>query len=299
MKKIFSTLLVMMCVVVAQAQMVVAPKMEKGAKHIYKTNTVSKANGIEFTTVSTISYVVNEKTADGYIVTQTMEDMSTSGGDENVRNMMSATQKMLVKVPFVLKTDKNGQVVDLVNFNESKATMIAKCNNIYDELIKANPMLSMQLTREAFIKQCESTMNVEALLQGIRGTAASVLTLNGKSINSGDTEEYLNSQGIKMKRTFIVSADRRQIESKATSAMTLEETKAFVIEQVEKNAPAQAATLKENIDKLVKTGMLKIDVKEDTRYLMKKDGWVDAIKYTQNMNLMGQTVSIETDITSM
>ena len=48
--------------------------------------------------------------------------------------------------------------------------------------------------------------------------------------------------------------------------MNKEDIKKLIIAQIEKMAPAQADMVKENIDQLMESGMLKMDVKSTATY---------------------------------
>jgi hypothetical protein len=52
--------------------------------------------------------------------------------------------------------------------------------------------------------------------------------------------------------------------------------------------PAQADMVKENIDQLMNSGMLKIDAKETASYELQDDGWVKTMKVETTYNAMGQ-----------
>ena len=70
-----------------------------------------------------------------------------------------------------------------------------------------------------------------------------------------------------------------------------------VIKTVEKTAPQQADMIKENIDQLMNSGMLKIDVKETVTYEIGADGWVKSMNVENNNNIMGQGVKTTAVIT--
>ena len=74
----------------------------------------------------------------------------------------------------------------------------------------------------------------------------------------------------------------------STLNMTKDEMKEMIIKQVEKSAPEQAAMVKENIDQLMSTGMLKMDMKETATYELQADGWVKSIKNETTTETMGQ-----------
>jgi hypothetical protein len=80
----------------------------------------------------------------------------------------------------------------------------------------------------------------------------------------------------------------QNIVANSTLNMTKDEMKEMIIKQVEKSAPDQAAMVKENIDQLMSTGMLKMDMKETATYELQADGWVKSIKNETTTETMGQ-----------
>jgi len=296
MKKTITTLLVLMCAIMAQAQVKIATKLEKGMKTVYTCHLITKAAGMEIVVDSKNSYVVTDKLDDGYIVTQTLEEMTSSGGDELTRAAMTVTQKMLLNVPVVLKTDLNGRIVDFVNFEEAKKLMTDGIGKIYDEIVKTNSLFAMQTSKEAFVTMAQSTMTVEQMLKGVRDLPTSPMALNGLTIKNGDKAITTNAQGLKMETTYTVSEDGRTINSDAVLKMTEDDVKAFVIEQVAKTAPQQVEAVKQNFDMLKASGLLKVEANDKIDYKLKANGWMDTIVLKQNMVLMGQNVVTEATI---
>ena len=79
--------------------------------------------------------------------------------------------------------------------------------------------------------------------------------------------------------------------------MTKDEMKEMLIQMVEKSAPDQAAMVKENIDQIMSSGMLKMDMKETVTYELQDDGWVKSIKGESTTETMGQKVVTVSTIT--
>jgi len=79
--------------------------------------------------------------------------------------------------------------------------------------------------------------------------------------------------------------------------MTKDELKALIIQQVEKTIPQQADVVKQNIDQLMDSGMLKMDMKEAVSYEVQPDGWVKSIKAEITNDTMGQKIKTTTTVT--
>lgn len=61
--------------------------------------------------------------------------------------------------------------------------------------------------------------------------------------------------------------------------------------------PEQADMVKQNIDQLIESGMLKLDMKETGSYEYQEDGWVKTIKSENVTENMGQKVTVNTTVT--
>ena len=98
-----------------------------------------------------------------------------------------------------------------------------------------------------------------------------------------------------MKRMYFVQG--KNIVANSTLNMTKDEMKEMLIKMVEKSAPDQAAMVKENIDQIMSSGMLKMDMKETVTYELQDDGWVKSIKGESTTETMGQKVVTVSTIT--
>ena len=108
-------------------------------------------------------------------------------------------------------------------------------------------------------------------------------------------EEFVSKEGIKMKRLYFVNG--KTIIANSVMNMTEDEMKQTIIKQVEKSAPDQAQMIKDNIDQLMSTGMLKMDHKETATYELQDDGWVKSIVVDSTTETMGQTVVSKSIVT--
>jgi len=62
-------------------------------------------------------------------------------------------------------------------------------------------------------------------------------------------------------------------------------------------APEQADMIKQNIDAVIDSGMLKFDMSETATYELQDDGWVKSIKAENKNEAMGQKSVINTVVT--
>jgi len=261
----------------AQAQTKVAPKMAKGMTKVYVTESKIAIPGQpEVNMTLETKYAVTGETKDGYKMEVLTTDFQSDAKESNVAALMlSAAQKMLKGMTLRLTTDKDGKVKSLDNYDELKVKIDETANNLVEELYKQVPMLSQLMAKDA----------LKDLLKSMQNTTSPMM-LNGKSLMTGAQEDYTNEQGLKMKRMYFVNG--KSITTNGSMSMTKDEMKQFLISQVEKLMPVQADMVKENIDQLMNSGMMKIDSKETATYELQDDGWVKTMKVETTYNAMGQ-----------
>ena len=272
----------------AKAQIKVFPQFKVGDKYVY--NCITKSGGVMAAdATSTIVYYVSQKTADGYVIDQTMTSLKIDSKNDQMAMLMNLTQGMLEGVNVRTATDNRGQAKRIVNFDEVKKS----CNNYIVKLINqffaVSPDLSKTMNKEDLIKQSMASVNEKAMLEGITKTGTSPFYIFGKTIIDGTTDTYTNAQGLKLKRTYrVLSANKFTI--KGVLDMTKEEKKDFILKKVEENSPDKLQLVKENIDMLIESGVFDIKGQEETTYELLSSKWVKAIDMTMTFIMMGQEI---------
>lgn len=161
-----------------------------------------------------------------------------------------------------------------------------------DELLKAAPEISQVLTKEAIMEQVTGSLTQENLIKSLTGNT-NPLALFGLTIINGMQDKYNNNM-VDLKRTWLVNG--KKIFASAKSDMSKEELKAYVLSQVEKLAPQQADMIKDNIDMVLNSGLVKIDVTENANYELGDDLWIKSMETTVETDMMGQKSSTRTKI---
>jgi hypothetical protein len=161
-----------------------------------------------------------------------------------------------------------------------------------DELFKAAPEISQVLTKEAIMEQVTGALTQENLIKSLTGNT-NPLALFGLTIVNGMQDKYNNNM-VDLKRTWLVNG--KKIFASAKSDMSKEELKAYVLSQVEKLAPQQADMIKDNIDMVLNSGLVKIDVTENANYELGDDLWIKSMETTVETDMMGQKSSTRTKI---
>jgi polyhydroxyalkanoate synthesis regulator phasin len=100
---------------------------------------------------------------------------------------------------------------------------------------------------------------------------------------------------MKMKRFYLVNG--KKVTATSTMNMTQDDMKKMIIEKVEQLAPGQAQMVKDNIDTLVESGLLKAEGSEKAVYELADDGWVKTLNMESTMKVMQQETTTTVTIT--
>jgi hypothetical protein len=296
MKKLLMVGLLLTAAIALQAQMKVAPKMEKGAVKTYVgQSTVTMPMQGDVKVNYETKYTIVDATADGYVVDLVTDNVQTECDANNIAGkLVAAAQEATKGIVFRIGLDKEGKIQKVLNSDEVQPKLTKGLESIVDQLMKDIPQLSAAVSKDNLMKQVVETFTPESLLKSFQ-ESTSPFTLNGKTITTGAQEEYVSKDGMKMKRMYFVQG--KNIVANSTLNMTKDEMKEMLIQMVEKSAPDQAAMVKENIDQIMSSGMLKMDMKETVTYELQDDGWVKSIKGESTTETMGQKVVTVSTIT--
>ena len=296
MKKIMMVSLMLTIAVALQAQVKVAPKMEKGTVKTYvaeATITLPGQGDVKVTADS--KYSITDAKADSYVLEMVSTDVKTECEPGNIAGKLVAAAQEMMKDAVVRATlDKDGRIQNILNGDEVKARVDKQADTFIDQMLADVPQLAGVVSKDALKQQVSQALTIEGLVQTLQ-QATSPLALNGKTIASGSQEEFVSQEGLKMKRMYFVNG--KTIIANSVMNMTEGEMKQTIIKQVEKSAPDQAQMIKDNIDQLMSTGMLKMDHKETATYELQDDGWVKSIVVDSTTETMGQTVVSKSIVT--
>jgi hypothetical protein len=296
MKKIMMVSLMLTIAMALQAQVKVAPKMEKGTVKTYvaeATITLPGQGDVKVTADS--KYSITDAKADSYVLEMVSTDVKTECEPGNIAGKLVAAAQEMMKDAVVRATlDKDGRIQNILNGDEVKARVDKQADAFIDQMLADVPQLAGVVSKDALKQQVSQALTIEGLVQTLQ-QATSPLALNGKTIASGSQEEFVSQEGLKMKRMYFVNG--KTIIANSVMNMTEDEMKQTIIKQVEKSAPDQAQMIKDNIDQLMSTGMLKMDHKETATYELQDDGWVKSIVVDSTTETMGQTVVSKSIVT--
>ena len=294
MKRLFFVSVLLTVAFAAQAQLKIAPKMEKGTVKTY-VNTVTTSIPMQgdVTVTSETNYSVVDATADGYLIdVETINVKVDADADNITGKLLAATEELQKGTVIHLSTDKDGKPVRVLNADELKKIIEQNANALIDKLMADIPQLAESAPKDVLKNQMLSSFTEETILRGLE---ESPLALNGKSIITGAQEEYVTKDGLKMKRIYFVNG--QNIIANSTLNMAKEEMKALVIKQIEERAPEQAEMVKENIDQILSSGILKIDMKQKDSYDLQADGWIKSMTTEATTETMGQKIEVKGTLT--
>ena len=297
MKKILFLSALLTVAFAAQAQLKITPKMQKGDVKNYTivaTNSIPMQGDTKITSGS--KYTVVDATADGYVLdVETLEVQVESDANNVTGKLLAAAEEMQKGVVIRVTTDKDGKPTKVLNLDELRPKMEKAADSAIDKLVADIPQLSQVIPDKSVLKnQFKECFTEETILRGLQ-ESTSPLALNGKTIITGAQEEYTSKDGLKMKRMYFVNG--QNIIANSTLNMSKDEMKALLIKQVELRAPEQAQMVKDNIDQILDSGMLKIDMTQKDTYELQADGWPKSIVTENTTDMMGQQVVTKTTIT--
>jgi enoyl-CoA hydratase/carnithine racemase len=296
MKKLFLVSLALITMTATQAQLKVVPTLKKGLEKVYETKacmTLPGQSAINMTTDTKFS--VSEATADGYVIDVVTTHFTSDAAANNIAaQILSAAQEMIKDVNIRVATDKNGKPMNIVNYNEVSKQLDERSKQMVNKIYELIPEAKSMIPEDALKQQFIESLSEDALFKSMAGNNSPLL-LFGKTIMTGAQEEFVNEQGLNMKRMYFVNG--KDVTTNATLNMSKEQVKKMIIAQVEKTMPAQADAIKGQIDQLMESGMLKVDAKETTTFKLQDDFWPASWTTEVSTETAGQQMVTKTTTT--
>lgn len=286
MKKVFViTIGLLMAVSTFGQSIKVTPALKKGMVKTYIKTTSTTAVGQTVNITSEQTYTVTKETSDGYELTLVTSNLKSDGNNENLVSRIALLgEEMMKDSKIQLRLDKEGKVLSIINYDEVKAKSVATAKQLIDELFGLAPEIAQLMKKEQLEEQITGELTPELLTKSMT-LSSSPLSLFGRTIVSGMEEKY-NNNVVNLKRIWLVTGKR--LGASAKTDMSREELKDYVLKQVEKVAPQQADMIKDNIDTVLESGLIKLDVNEKSSYELADDFWVKSMETTVENDMMGQ-----------
>lgn len=286
MKKVLLTAFVVLLAAVAHAQQKIAAQLQNGYKAVYTSEaTVTIPGNGEKKIIAETEYLVTDATPEGAVVSVRVTDITSDvPADDLAGQLVLLSTNAFKGITVSLKTDADGKVVQVLNYDEVRNQMANLAADMVDVLVNSNPDLAQMLPKDALLAQITSSATEEKLLQ--KFSDSGVMALNGKTIANGAQDTYTSPEGMKMKRMYFVAGGN--IITNSTLDMSRDDLKAMVIAQIEQQMPDQAAMIRENIDMVM--GQMTFELTDRVTYTLQPNGWVKTINQETTQNIMGQSM---------
>ena len=288
MKKLFLLSIGLLMAVTIFAQSIkVTPALKKGMNKTYTNTTAITTMEQTINIVSEQHFSITKETPQGYEMLIETTNYSSDAKDDNLAGrLLTLGTEILKDTKAQVSLNKEGKLLDIIASMGHVRDLPDKTLSV-DVRNRYEPKYEIIPEKEALVEQVAATLTRENLIKSLAGNS-NPLALFGLTIVNGMQDKYNNGM-FDLKRTWLVNG--KKIFASAKSDMSKEELKAYVLSQVEKLAPQQADMIKENIDMVLSSGLIKIDVTENANYELADDLWIKSMETTVENDMMGQKSS--------
>ena len=305
MKKSFLTFVLLLAVTALNAQTLIKANFQKGDQATYesvadiKLSVPMAGTSESIKTNGQTKITVKDASADGYVIEMTTTNIKMEGKQEVAQQTGNMLNQYLSNIPMLLKTDANGKITDLLNYEEVQ-TKTSKFAMVYiDSLYKAKPEMEKTLPKYKMAMSVNSQLTKEAFIESAENN--SFFILFGKTLKTGDKED-MNKQGIKTTVTYEVNKEPNglNIIGKIKGNMTEDDVKAFFIDKMKKMGADEAmvSQLDANWGQMKQMGMAKMDVDGTSTTKLLNSGWATEYSTDVKTKMMGMEMVI-TSVTKL
>ncbi|AKU70400.1 hypothetical protein [Prevotella fusca] len=296
MRKSLITFALLLAVTALNAQTLIKAKFHKGDKAVYETvadvKTKSSAKGTESVkTTSKTKITVQEATADGYVVEILTNSIKIEGSQAIARQTGNMVSQYLDNVPMIVKTDANGKINDLLNYDEVLSKISRFEIALLDSVYNANPKIEKAMPKIKAITTLKNKLTKESFIESVENST--FFYLFGKTLKNG-YKENKDIQDIKATVTYELTkkANALNIVGKISSNMTEDDVKALIIDKMkevgaEENLELMIAQVETHWDRMKEIGMATMDVNGTTNIQLLNTGWPTEYSSDVNTNRMG------------
>ena len=301
MKKLFITLAFALAVTALNAQTLIKAKFQKGERAIYETVTdiegKSAAAGSESVKVTRQTKItVQEVLRDGYIIEILTKDIAVDGDQSFLTQTGDMIIQSLNNVPMLLRTDANGKITDILNYDEVQRKAWKFALTELDSLYNNNPNVEKSSPKSKAMMSITKDVAKDVLIANINNNT--FFYLFGKSLKNG-YKENKEIRGIKSTVTYTLSkkGNTMNIAEKISSNMTEADVKAFIIDKMkgvgaDENLEHMIAQLEAHWDRMKEIGMATMDINGTTNFQLLKSGWPTEYSSKIKANRMGVDITI-------
>ena len=301
MKKLFITLVFALAVTALNAQTLIKAKFQKGERAVYETVTdiegQSSTAGSESVKVTRQTKItVQEILRDGYIIEILTKDIAVDGD----RSFLTQTGDMIIQslnnVPMLLKTDANGKITDILNYDEVQRKAWKFALTKLDSLYNNNPNVEKSMPKSKAMMSITKDVAKDVLIANINNNT--FFYLFGKSLKNG-YKENKEIRDIKSTVTYTLTkkGNTMNIAEEISSNMTEAEVKAFIIDKMkgvgaDENLEHMIAQLEAHWDRMKEIGMATMDINGTNNFQLLKSGWPTEYSSKIKANRMGVRMTI-------
>ena len=305
MKKSFLTFVLLIAVTALNAQTLIKANFQKGDQATYesvadfKLSVPMAGTSESIKTNSQTKIIVKNATADGYVIEMTTTNIKMEGKQEVAQQTGNMLNQYLSNIPMLLKTDANGKITDLLNYEEvqTKSSKFAMAS--IDSLYKAKPEMEKTLPKYKMAMSINSLLTKEAFIESAEDN--SFFILFGKTLKTGDKED-MNKQGIKTTVTYEINKEPNALNiiGKIKGNMTEDDVKAFFIDKMKQMGAddGMVSQLDANWGQMKKMGMAKMDVDGTSMTKLLNSGWATEYSTDVKTKMMGMEMVI-TSVTKL
>ena len=301
MKKLFFVLAFALAVTALNAQTLIKAKFQKGERAVYETVTdiegQSAAAGSEAVKVTRQTKItVQEILRDGYIIEILTKDIAVDGDQSFLTQTGDMIIQSLNNVPMLLRTDANGKITDILNYDEVQRKAWKFALTKLDSLYNNNPNVEKSMPKSKAMMRITKEVAKDVLITNINNNT--FFYLFGKSLKNG-YKENKEIRDIKSTVTYTLTkkGNTMNIAEEISNNMTEADVKAFIIDKMkgvgaDENLEHMIAQLEAHWDRMKEIGMATMDINGSTNFQLLKSGWPTEYSSKIKANRMGVDITI-------
>lgn len=301
MKKLLFILAFTLAVTALNAQTLIKAKFQKGERAVYETVTdiegQSAAAGSESVKVTKQTKItVQEVLRDGYIIEILTKDIAVDGDQSFLTQTGDMIIQSLNNVPMLLRTDTNGKITDILNYDEVQRKAWKFTLTKLDSLYNNNPNVEKSMPKMKAMMSITKDVAKDVLIANINNNT--FFYLFGKSLKNG-YKENKEIRDIKSTVTYTLTkkGNTMNIAGEISSNMTEADVKAFIIDKMkgvgaDENLEHMIAQVEAHWDRMKEIGMATMDINGTTNFQLLKSGWPTEYSSKIKANRMGVRITI-------
>lgn len=303
MKKLLFVLAFALAVTALNAQTLIKAKFQKGERAVYETVTEiegkSAAAGSESVKVTRQAKItVQEVLRDGYIIEMLTKDIAVDGDQSFLTQTGDMIIQSLNNVPMLLRTDANGKITDILNYDEVQRKAWKFALTELDSLYNNNSNVEKSMPKSKAMMSITKEVAKDVLIANINNNT--FFYLFGKSLKTG-YKENKEIRDIKSTITYTLSkkGNTMNIVEKISNNMTEADVKAFIIDKMkgvgaDENLELMIAQVEAHWDRMKEIGMATMDINGTNNFQLLKSGWPTEYSSKIKANRMGVDITINT-----